>query len=434
VFTRREALRRAGLRLGGLSLSASLLSACAGTGFGSSTQQQPPASTTSAPRGTLRIAFFSPHSGPEAALGAADQYVIDLVRKALAPGVPAGGKVYTVDIVRPVGQQGPSDLLTAPGVDLFLATGAEDVVMVVAEAAERAGVPCISTGVPWEAWVAGRGGKLDASAPFKWTFHFAPGMTQYLSSATALWPQVLTNRRVGVLWPHDAVGGQLRALLVPQLEKAHYSVVDPGAPAAPAGGWSDQIAALKSAGCEILSGLVGPEAFLGVCHAMVEQGFAPHIAQFGAEAMIPTQIQALGPPGLHLSSACFWHPTWPYSSTLTGLSSADLADGYQAATRQHWVQQLGATLALFEVATAAVIASGAPTDPEAVAGAMRTLTVDTMAGHLAWGTGPNENVVATPVAGGQWARPNGNDPVDFVICENSCDGDIPVGGQLLQYR
>jgi branched-chain amino acid transport system substrate-binding protein len=67
-----------------------------------------------------------------------------------------------------------------------------------------------------------------------------------------------------------------------------------------------------------------------------------------------------------------------------------------------------------------------------VADAMKTLTVETPVGRLKWGTGPVPNVVATPIPGGQWVKGT-KYPLDFVICENSADPNIPVGGRLAPY-
>jgi branched-chain amino acid transport system substrate-binding protein len=145
-------------------------------------------------------------------------------------------------------------------------------------------------------------------------------------------------------------------------------------------------------------------------------------------------VQSLGSIGNGLASGVYWAPTWPYSSSLTGVSSANLASGYEASSGKEWNQQAGASLALFDVAAAALKASGNPKDKLAVATAMKSVAVDTPLGHLAWGTGPNPNVVATPIIGGQWvATPGTPYPINFVICENSSDPNVPVASKLTSY-
>jgi branched-chain amino acid transport system substrate-binding protein len=145
-------------------------------------------------------------------------------------------------------------------------------------------------------------------------------------------------------------------------------------------------------------------------------------------------VEALGPIGINLAGGAYWTPTYPYTSPLTGLSGKALGDGYQSSSGKQWNQQLGPSLALFDVAAAVLKASGNPKDKLAVANAMTTLTVDTSIGHLAWGEGPAPNVVATPILGGQWVAATGTaHPLDFVLCENSSDPNVPVAAQLKPY-
>ena len=91
-----------------------------------------------------------------------------------------------------------------------------------------------------------------------------------------------------------------------------------------------------------------------------------------------------------------------------------------------------ASLALFDVAAAVLKASGKPKDKAKVAEAMKTLSVQTPIGLLKWGTGPVANVVAAPIIGGQWLK-SSRYPVDFTICENSSDPNIPIAGKLAPY-
>jgi branched-chain amino acid transport system substrate-binding protein len=95
--------------------------------------------------------------------------------------------------------------------------------------------------------------------------------------------------------------------------------------------------------------------------------------------------------------------------------------------------QLGPSLALFDVANAALTTTADPTDKAGVAATIGALTVDTIIGNLAWGKGPVANVVATPIIGGQWVKGTGAYPLDFVVCENSSDPNVPVAAKLKPY-
>src|SRR5216110_3207027 len=119
-------------------------------------------SSTSSTSGSIKIGFVSPITGPASGFGEPDAYVIGLARDAFKSGLAIGGTSYSVEIVSRDGQSTPSvgaqvanDLITNQKVDLMLATSTPETVNPVSDACEAAGVPCISTVVPWEAWYLG---------------------------------------------------------------------------------------------------------------------------------------------------------------------------------------------------------------------------------------------------------------------------------------
>jgi branched-chain amino acid transport system substrate-binding protein len=390
--------------------------------------------------GTIKIGYVSPLTGADAGFGEPDPYVVSLARKAFASGLTIGGKKYNVQIITEDSQSGAraaqaaNDLINSSDVDLILTTSAPETVNPVSDAAEAAGVPCISTVVPWEAWYFGRQANPAKPVPFKWTFHFSFGVAQFANAYEHLWPQVPTNKVVGVMWPNDADGNAIRAALSPILKTAGYTIIDPGAYADGSTEFTSQINLFKQKNCEIFNTFPIPPDFVTFWEQAAQQGYVPKIAQIAKTGLFPSQVEALGSIGDGLASGVYWAPTFPYSSSLTGVSSADLASGYQTSSGKEWNQQAGASLALFDVGAAALKASGNPKNKQAVATAMKTLAVDTPLGHLDWTKGPNPNVVATPIIGGQWvATPGSAYPINFVICENSNDSNVPVASTLTAY-
>jgi branched-chain amino acid transport system substrate-binding protein len=359
----------------------------------------------------------------------------------LSKGLNIGGTQYSVEIIDKDSQSGPrsaqvaNDLINSDKVDLLLTTSTPETVNPVSDAAEASGVPCISTGVPWEAWYFGRQADPKKPVPFKYTYHFCFGVAQFASAYTHLWPQVSTNKKVGVMWPNDADGNAIRANLGPALKKAGYAIVDPGAYADGTNDYSAQISQFKSAHCEIFNTFPIPPDFATFWRQAAQQGYKPKIAQIAKTGLFPSQVISLGSIGGNLASAVYWAPTWPYRSSLTGVSSKDLGSGYEQSTGKEWNQQLGASLALFDVAAALLKVSGNPKNKATVANAMKRLSVDTPIGHLAWGKGPlPPNVVATPIIGGQWRPIKGSKyALDFVICENSSDPHVPIASRLTSY-
>lgn len=391
--------------------------------------------------GKIKIGFVSPRTGPAAGFGEPDGYVLGLARKAFQRGITIGGTHYTVEIIDKDSQSGArsaqvaNDLINGDKVDLLLTTSTPETVNPVSDAAEASGVPCISTVVPWEAWYFGRQANPAKPKPFKYTYHFCFGGTQFFNAYTHLWPQVSTNKKVGVLWPNDADGNAIRGTLGPALKKAGYTIVDPGAYADGTNDYSAQIGKFKSENCQIFNTFPIPPDFATFWRQAAQQGYKPKIAQIAKTGLFPSQVISLGSIGANLASAVYWAPTWPYTSSLTKVHSRDLGPGYQRASGKEWNQQLGASLALFDVAAAALKSSGNPKNKKKVANAMKHLSVHTTVGHLTWGKGGlPPNVVATPIIGGQWRKiPGSKYALDFLICEHSSDRNVPIRSKLISY-
>jgi branched-chain amino acid transport system substrate-binding protein len=431
--SRRNLLRLAGAGALGLA-STPLVAACGDLGSSLSSS-----SDGDKAAGSLRIGFVSPRTGATAGFGEPDGYMLQLAKQALGKGLTIGGKKYSVEVVDKDSQSNPqrsaqvANELINSGVDLMLTTSTPETVNPVSDACEAAGVPCISTVVPWEAWYFGRGAKPGEASPFKFTYHFCFGVEQFAKAYTTLWPQVSTNKKVGVMWPNDADGNAIRESLGPLLKKAGYTIVDPGAYADGTNDYSAQIAKFKAAKCEIFNTFPIPPDFATFWQQAAQQGYKPKIAQIAKTGLFPSQVEALGAIGVGLASGVYWAPTWPYASAVAGMSNQQLADGYTQATGKQWNQQLGASMALFDVAAAALQAAPDPKDKAGLAKAISTLTVKTPVGELAWGKGPVANVVATPVTAGQWVKGTGKFPLDFVICENSNDSNVPTAAKLSAY-
>ena len=269
-IVRREFVKRAGA--GGLALSAGGLLAACGVKQSSS---------SGGGGGSLRIGFVSPLTGEAASFGEPDTYVLGVVRKAIAGGITGGdGKHYKVEIITKDSQSNPqtaasvaNDLINSGGVDLMLATSTPEVVNPVSSACEAAGVPCISTVVPWEAWYFGRGAKPGKPSPFRFTYHFCFGVQNFFDTYTHLWPQVKTNKIVGVMLPNDADGNAIRGSLAPLLEKAGYKIIDPGAYQDGTQDYSSQIATFKKNNCDIFNTFPIPPDFATFWRQAAQQGY-----------------------------------------------------------------------------------------------------------------------------------------------------------------
>lgn len=393
----------------------------------------------------LRIGYLSPRSGPLAAFGVGDPYVLALARKALAKSFTIGGTNYRVEILDRDTQSDPSrasqlanDLINNHNVDLMLSTSTPEVVNPVADACEAAGVPSLSTDVPWESFYFGRGGRPGKPSPFRWSYAFSFGTEMVAKSYLSTWDQVPTNRRVAVMYPNDADGNAVRAHLVPLLEKGGYTFIDPGPYQDGTTDYSTQIALFKRENCQIFNTFPLPPDFASFWRQAVQQGLAQRtrIVEPAKTCIFPSQVDPFGQLAYNFASCTFWHRVFPYKSALTGVTSAQLADGFEAATGRQWVQQLGASMALIDAGMAALRKSGSPRNKEEVRKALSMLDVVTMLGRVNFNTGPVPNVSTTPMIGCQWVKaPAGSRfQFEYVTVENAADPNVPVQARLKPYH
>ncbi len=393
----------------------------------------------------LKIGFISPRTGPLGSFGQTDGYVLDHVRKTLASGFAIEGKTYKVELLDRDTQSDPSrasqlakTLITGDKVDLMLAVSTPETINPVSDACEAAGVPCLSTVMPWEAWYFGRGAKPGEPSPFKWTYHFGFGVDEFYRAYVSQWNgPVKTNKKVGVLYPNDADGNAIRAHLAPLLAKQGFTIVDPGPYEDGTTDYSAQIATFKKEQCEIFNTFPIPPDFAAFWRQAAQQGYTKivKIGQIAKTGLFASDVESLGNLGFNLASGCYWHKAFPYKSSLTGISGAQLADGYEKESGKQWTQQLGATLSLVDAGFEALKRASDPKKKDVVAKSLSRLSTTTIGGKVDFTSGPVPNVSTGPIIGTQWVKaPAGSKfKLDYVITENATDPTVPVQAKLQPY-
>jgi branched-chain amino acid transport system substrate-binding protein len=238
-------------------------------------------------------------------------------------------------------------------------------------------------------------------------------------------------KTVGGLFPNDADGnawGDAELGLPKPLAAAGYDLIDPGRYQPLSDDFSNQIAAFKAAGCEIVTGNMIPPDFATFWSQAAQQGFNPKVVTIGKALLFPSVIASLGDRGDGLSSEVWWSPGHPFASSLTGASARALAEGYTAASGRPWTQPIGFKHALFEVVADVVRRADDLEDPAAIVAAVASTNVDTIVGNVNWANGPINNVTKTPLVAGQWQKEG--DAFDLKIVANSAAPEIPLTGAL----
>ena len=384
----------------------------------------------------VKVGHVSPRTGPLAGFAEADDYVLDAINKVFAAGLENNGKSYSVEIISKDSQSNPNraaevaaDLVLGDEVDLIVAASTPDTVNPVSDQAEINGIPCITTDCPWQPYFFGRNGVPGEG--FENTYHFFWWLEDVIGAFLDMWDKSGVARRVGGLFPNDADGnawGDAELGLPKPLAAAGYDLVDPGRYQPLSDDFSNQISAFKAAECEIVTGNMIPPDFATFWAQSAQQGFAPKVVTIGKALLFPSVIQSLGARGDGLTSEVWWSPNHPFSSSLTGASSRELADGYTAATGRPWTQPIGFKHALFEVVADVIKRAEDLEDPVAIVAAIVATDLNTITGSVNWAKGPINNVTKTPLVAGQWQRDG--DAFDLKIVANSTATNIPITGDL----
>lgn len=384
----------------------------------------------------IKIGHVSPRTGPLAGFAEADDYVLQAIQAIFAGGIENNGKKYKVEIISKDSQSNPNraaevaaDLILRDEVDIIVAASTPDTVNPVADQAEVNEVPCITTDCPWQPYFFGRQGVPGEG--FQSTYHFFWGLEDVIGAFLDMWGQSGVTKTVGGLFPNDADGnawGDKENGLPKPLAEAGYKLVVPGQYQPLNDDFSSQISAFKEAGCEMVTGNMIPPDFATFWAQSAQQGFKPKIVTIGKALLFPSVIESLGERGDGLSSEVWWSPNHPFSSSLTGASAKELADGYVKAANRPWTQPIGFKHALFEVVADVVKRSEDLSDPAAIVKAIAGTKLDTIVGPVDWSNGPINNVTKTPLVAGQWQLEDGK--YDLKIVANSAAPNIPLTGEL----
>jgi branched-chain amino acid transport system substrate-binding protein len=360
---------------------------------------------------TIRIGLVTPTTGPLAFFAECDTYVVPQFRQAVANGIKVGGNTYPVEVIVKDSQSNSnraadvaSELILKDKVDLMLAAHTPETCNPVSDQCEINEVPCLTTDAPWQAWFFGRHG--DPAKGFQWTYHFFFGIEGVAPIFIDLWNGVPNNKVLGVLWPNDTDGNAFADPehgLAPFATKAGYKLVDPGRFDPSIENFSSQIAAFKSAGVEAFTSVLDPPVFTNFWTQAAQQGWRPKVMAPGKSIEFPPIIKTLGPLAKNLCVEVWWSPDHPFSSHLTGQSSAELAADYTRKTGKPWYMVLGYKHALFEMATD-ILERAKAVEPGAIRDAIAAVNYDSIIGPLSFKNGPVPNVCTTPLVGGQWQQ------------------------------
>ena len=392
--------------------------------------------------GTINIGFITPLTGALSGFASGDKYVVDQIRKTsvYSKGIKIGKKTYKININVQDSQSSPTTaaqvaqkLITQNHVDLILTTSTPETTNPVATTCEKLHTPCMSTVVPWESWYAGLGGDpLKPTTTFQYCTMFFFGLKEFQGTFAPMWNRVPSNKVVACQYPNDADGNAFRHGFEPLIQAAGYKVVDGGAYTDGTTDFTSMISTFKSKKAEIFSNCPLPPDFNTFWKQASQQGFKPKLATVAKVLLFPADTVALGPLVNNIATDSWWGPYMPNTSSLqSGLTAKALADGYQTATGQQWVQSIGSSYALFEVAKEAFTAVSDPHDGAELASALHKVSYTGMCGPLDFANGPAPGVGIVKPIGVQWKKSTGKFPFEMKVVDHSLNPAVPIEAPLV---
>ena len=385
-----------------------------------------------APR-TLKIGLVAPQTGPLSLFSEHIPFVLDQVKKATGGNLKIGGTNRAFEIIVKDSQSNPnrasevaSDLILKDKVDIMCAFATPETVNPVSDQCELNGVPCVSNDAPLEPWFFGRHG--DPKKGFEWTYNYFFSAGTTIGAMLSMWNRIPSNKKMGVLWPNDNDGNAFSQVMPPPIKAAGFTIVDPGRFDLPANNFDAQISAFKAAGVEAVFTVTPAPEFTVFWNSCAQQGYKPKIVTPGKVAEFPPGVYPFGDRAINFSIEVWWSRFHPFSSGMTGQSSAELADEYEKVSGRQASMGLGFRHALFETAFDTLKRTQDLDKRESVRDALRDMDYKSVVGPVNFKKGPFPNTSLTPIVGGQW-RKGKKWPLDLIIVDNSAAKEIPVGGE-----
>ncbi|MBP2478068.1 branched-chain amino acid transport system substrate-binding protein [Crossiella equi] len=309
--------------------------------------------------------------------------------------------------------------LARAGVCLVTCLGGTTVLPAVVAACAELGLPCLSTALPWQYWLAHRPAHAEGA------FHFCWGLDDIAATFTDLWARVPGEDPVGLLW-ND--GPQGRALRDPAggflpVAVAARPLVDPGGYREGAPDYTRLLSAFRATEVRLVSSAATTADLARFTGAAGELGL--RLVTCSRWLAYPFGVDHPALDGV--ATVVAWSPRHRYTSSLDGTTSERLARDYRRDTGRAWLPPLGLAHALLEAAAHAVTAAGSA-GYAAVTHALSRLALHTIAGPLDFRRGPAPGIATLPLAGGQWRHEDGAVRLRIVAADRVAavepDGDL----------
>ena len=378
----------------------------------------------------ILIGRVNPTTGPLAAFGNGTPFVeekaIEAINKDGGIFIAEYNKKIPLKLIVVDSESNPTKAAEAANklvlqdkVDMLVVEHTPDTVNPVAAAAERHKIPCISLDAPVDSWLSG--------GPYTWSFHAFWTVASYDDVYLDMFDQVATNKKVGFLFGNDPDGIAISKDMTERAKARGYTVFDPGRFPADTKDFTSMINQFKQQGVDIVVANLIPPDFANFWKQTHQQGFIPKVMGIGKACLFPADVAAIGGDlGVGLITEVWWTPQFPYKSSLTGQSGADLAKMWIDAQKTQPAATLGYKHASMEIVVD-VLKRAQSLDREKIRAAIKATNIDTMVGHIQYN---DKNFAETMLTGGQWVKGK-TWPWELNIISNKKAPQVPLSADKM---
>jgi len=269
-----------------------------------------------------------------------------------------------------------AELITKDNVDIMLALYSPAMTNPISAQCEKYGVPCIASQTILLSWLMG--------APYEWSYCIGLAEPDYAVLFFDLFDSAgnKTNKIVAMINADDPDGRGFAESITPVANARGYTLIDSGLVPYGTADYSSYIYQWKGQRADILTGNMLFTDFAALWRQCNELGYKPKIVAMSRALLFPSWVEAIGgelPNGL--ISYTWWSSYHPYTSSITGQTTSELVEAWEAYSGKQWTPVLGLTHAVLEVAIDAIKRAGS-LDKAKIRDALAETNLNTIAGPV----------------------------------------------------
>lgn len=276
----------------------------------------------------LLVGRVVPFTGPLRTFGESTPYIEQMAVNEInkAGGVILDNKRYKLKLIcsnsnsTASGARRAAEGLIREGIDIMIVSNTDDTVGPVSAVCEREGLLCISVDAPASAWLMG--------GPYSNSWHTFFDNEREMLCFLDVWDKAETNKKIGLITANDAEGIEVNTFIHEFAEAYGYTIVDPGAYYVGQKDYRQFVKAFEEADCDIILGVMVNDDFSYFWNQLYKTDYRPELCSVAKATLFESDLDKLGETGDGLITEVWWSEDFPYFSSISGISSKELAAKY----------------------------------------------------------------------------------------------------------